>query len=263
MDGSRKNLLLVFVALIILLGCSGQEERDGRSTAEVVYERAQNSMEGGSYRNAANYLEVLVSSFPFSNQSKQAQLDLIYSYYRSADFESAVDEARQFEKENPTHPRVDYALYMRGLSLFEGQHKFYHDFFNVDLTERPPAKTEESFSVFAQLIRRYPNSVYVDDAKQRMIFLRNRLAKYENHVAGHYMEIGAYVAAINRAKYSIEQYNGAPATIESLRIIAESYNQLGMTDLAENAEKIYLANIDQNVVEVTTLEEKKPWYKFW
>ena len=77
------------------------------------------------------------------------------------------------------------------------------------------------------------------------------------------MEIGAYVAAINRAKYSIEQYNGAPATIESLRIIAESYNKLGMTDLAENAEQIYLANIDQNVVEVTTLEEKKPWYKFW
>jgi len=263
MDGSRKNLLLVIVALIILLGCSGQEERDGRSTAEVVYQRAQNSMEGGSYRNAANYLEVLVSSFPFSNQSKQAQLDLIYSYYRSADFESAVDEARQFEKENPTHPRVDYALYMRGLSLFEGQHKFYHDFFNVDLTKRPPAKTEESFSVFAQLIRRYPNSVYVEDAKQRMIFLRNRLAKYENNVASHYMEIGAYVAAINRAKYSIEQYNGAPATIESLRIIAESYNQLGMTDLAENAEQIYLANIDQNVVEVTTLEEKKPWYKFW
>ena len=179
MDGSRKNLLLVFVALIILLGCSGQEERDGRSTAEVVYQRAQNSMEGGSYRNAANYLEVLVSSFPFSNQSKQAQLDLIYSYYRSADFESAVDEARQFEKENPTHPRVDYALYMRGLSLFEGQHKFYHDFFNVDLTKRPPAKTEESFSVFAQLIRRYPNSVYVEDAKQRMIFLRYELIRLQ------------------------------------------------------------------------------------
>jgi len=263
MDGSNKNVLLVFIALTILLGCSGQEERDGRSTAEVVYQKAQNSMEGGSYRNAANYLEVLVSSFPFSNQSKQAQLDLIYSYYRSADFESAVDEARQFEKENPTHPRVDYALYMRGLSLFEGQHKFYHDFFNVDLTKRPPAKTEESFSVFAQLIRRYPNSVYIEDAKQRMIFLRNRLAKYENHVAGHYMERGAYVAAINRAKYSIEQYNGAPATVESLRIIAESYKKLGMTDLADTAEQIYFANINQDIFETTPLEEKKPWYKFW
>ena len=177
MEGNTKNIWIAVIGLIILLGCSGREERDGRSTAEIVYQKAKNSMEGGSYSNAANYLEILVSSFPFSNQSKQAQLDLIYAYYRSADFESAVDEARQFEKENPTHPRVDYALYMRGLSLFEGQHKFYHDFFNVDLTKRPPAKTEESFSVFAQLIRRYPNSVYVEDAQQRMIFLRNRLAK--------------------------------------------------------------------------------------
>jgi len=188
---------------------------------------------------------------------------LIYAYYRSGDFESAVDEARQFEKENPTHPRVDYALYMRGLSLFEGQHKYYHDFFNVDLTKRPPVKTEESFSVFAQLIRRYPNSQYVEDAKQRMVFLRNRLAKYENHVARHYMERGAYVAAINRAKYSIEQYNGAPATIESLRIITESYEKLGMTDLADTAEQIYLANIPQDLPGTTSLEEKKPWYKFW
>ena len=96
-----------------------------------------------------------------------------------------------------------------------------------------------------------------------MTFLRNRLAKYENHVASHYMERGAYVAAINRAKYSIEQYNGAPATIESLRIIAQSYEKLGMTDLADTAGEIYLANIDQDISETTSLEEKKPWYKFW
>lgn len=263
MKANSKNIWIAVIGLIILMGCSRSEERDSRSTAEVVYQKATNSMEGGNYRNAANYLEILTSSFPFSNQSKQAQLDLIYAYYRSGDFESAVDEARQFEKENPTHPRVDYALYMRGLSLFEGQHKYYHDFFNVDLTKRPPVKTEESFSVFAQLIRRYPNSQYVEDAKQRMVFLRNRLAKYENHVARHYMERGAYVAAINRAKYSIEQYNGAPATVESLRIITESYEKLGMTDLADTAEQIYLANIPQDLPGTTSLEEKKPWYKFW
>ena len=63
--------------------------------------------------------------------------------------EEAIDEAKQFEKENPTHPRVDYALYMRGLALFEGQHSWYHEWFNVDLSKRPPANTEEASSVFA------------------------------------------------------------------------------------------------------------------
>ena len=263
MELQKKNIFITILCLMVLLGCSRGEERDLRSTAEVVYEKAKNSMDGENYRNAANYLEILTSSFPFSNQAKQAQLDLIYAYYRSADFESAIDEAKQFEKENPTHPRVDYALYMRGLSLFEGQHTFFHKLFNVDLTKRPLAKTEESFSVFAQLVRRFPNSPYIDDAKQRMVFLRNRLAEYENHVARHYMERKAYVAAINRAKYCIEQYNETPAAIESLKIIADSYEKLGMTDLAESAQQIYFANVPVTDIDSFVLEDQKPWYKFW
>ena len=247
----------------LIAGCSKDEVTDLRSSADIIYEKATNSMENGNYRNATNYLEVLTTSFPFSNQAKQAQLDLIFAHYRSAAFEEAIDEAKQFEKENPTHPRVDYALYMRGLALFEGQHSWYHDVFDVDLTKRSPIKAEESFSVFSQLIRRYPNSVYVGDSRQRMIFLRNRLAKYENHVAQHYMERGAYVAAINRAKFSIEQYNGAPATIKSLKIIADGYKNLGMSDLASNAESIYLANVSDSLVKEMENEVKEPWYKIW
>ena len=135
--------------------------------------------------------------------------------------------------------------------------------FDVDLTKRPPSKTEEAFSVFSQLLRRYPESIYIDDATQRMIFLRNRLAKYENHVAQHYLERGAYIAAINRAKYALEQYSGAPATIESLEIIASAYNSLGMDDLAEQAESIFLANQNKDPNQTITLEESEPWYKFW
>ena len=263
METHTKTLSIFLISCFLIAGCSKDEATDLRSSADIIYEKATNSMENGNYRNATNYLEVLTTSFPFSNQAKQAQLDLIFAHYRSAAFEEAIDEAKQFEKENPTHPRVDYALYMRGLALFEGQHSWYHDVFDVDLTKRSPIKAEESFSVFSQLIRRYPNSVYVDDSRQRMIFLRNRLAKYENHVAQHYMERGAYVAAINRAKFSIEQYNGAPATIKSLKIIADGYKNLGMSDLAANAESIYLANVSDSLVQEMENEVKEPWYKIW
>jgi len=258
-----KTLSIFLMSCFLITGCSKDEVTDLRSSADIIYEKATNSMENGNYRNATNYLEVLTTSFPFSNQAKQAQLDLIFAHYRSSSFEEAIDEAKQFEKENPTHPRVDYALYMRGLALFEGQHSWYHDVFDVDLTKRSPSKAQESFSVFSQLIRRYPNSVYVDNSRQRMIFLRNRLAKYENHVAQHYMERGAYVAAVNRAKFSIEQYNGAPATIESLKIIADGYRNLGMSDLAGNAESIYLANAPDSLVQTIDTEDKEPWYKIW
>ncbi len=95
-----------------------------------------------------------------------------------------------------------------------------------------------AFSSFQELLRRYPDSEYVPDARERMIFLRNRLAEYENHVADYYMRRGAYVAAVNRAKYAVENYPGAPALEESLNIMIGSYRKLGMTDLAADAERV-------------------------
>jgi outer membrane protein assembly factor BamD len=261
----RKKLFHSLLVLVLFsTGCSREgEQTDTRSSSAIIYDRAAKAMADENYRNATNYLEVLTTSFPFSNEAKQAQLDLIFAYYRSNAMEEAIDEAKQFEKENPTHPRVDYALYMRGLALFEGQHSWYHEFFNVDLAKRPPSNTEEAFSIFSQLIRRYPDSSYVDDATQRMIFLRNRLAKYENHVAQHYMERGAYVAAANRAKYSLEQYSGAPETVKSLEIITRAYEKLGMMDLADQAREIYALNIPEDYESELAGDYEKPWYQLW
>ncbi|MBC8226568.1 MAG: outer membrane protein assembly factor BamD, partial [Gammaproteobacteria bacterium] len=105
-----KTFTIFLMSSFLIAGCSKDEVTDLRSSADIIYEKATNSMENGNYRNATNYLEVLTTSFPFSNQAKQAQLDLIFAHYRSAAFEDAIDEAKQSEKENPTHPRVDSAL---------------------------------------------------------------------------------------------------------------------------------------------------------
>jgi len=110
--------------------------------------------------------------------------------------------------------------------------------FRVDMTERPPRDTMQAFSVFQELLRRFPNSQYAADSRERMIYLRNRLALYENHVAAYYMERGAYVAAINRAKFSLEHYPGAPALEASLQILIDAYEQLGMRDLANDAKRV-------------------------
>ena len=96
----------------------------------------------------------------------------------------------------------------------------------------PPKDSLRSFSTFQDLVRRYPESEYVADARQRMVFLRNRLAQYENHVANYYIERGAYVAAVNRAKYALEHYPGAPELEKTLQIMVGAYEMLGMMDLA-------------------------------
>jgi outer membrane protein assembly factor BamD len=245
-----------------LAGCAGDNERDMKSGAEQIYEKAHAAMESGNYRNAIAYYEALEARFPFSNQAKQAQLDLIYAYYKNGERESAIDAANQFERENPTHPRVDYALYMRGLSTFQGQSNAFYRLLNVDLAKRPPERARESFSAFSQLLQRYPDSIYAPDARQRMVFLRNRLAEHENHVARYYYERGAWLAALKRAQFAMQSYDGAPAVAESLRIMVDSYRQLGMTDLAESTRAVLADSFPEDAVAQAKAEER-PWYKFW
>ncbi len=253
---------LAAIVALALAGCAGDNERELRSGAEQVFEKARSAMESGNYRNAITYYEALEARYPFSNQAKQAQLDLIYCYYKNGEREGAIDAATQFERENPTHPRVDYALYMRGLANFRGQRNVLHRMFGVDLARRPPEGARESFSAFSQLLQRFPSSRYAPDARQRMIFLRNRLADHENHVARYYLERGAYLAALNRAKFAMQAYDGAPAVAESLRIMIDSYRALGMEDLAEDTRSV-LADSFPAAAVAQRQEEEKPWYRFW
>ena len=260
---SLARLLILALALSFLSGCFffGDDD-ETESGAQQLYDRAKDALDGGDFNNSIRYYEGLEARFPFSNLARQGQIDLIYAYYRNRQPESVIDAAQQFERENPTHPRVDYTLYMRGMALFAGEDSFYHRWFNVELARRPPKGAQDSFSAFAGLIRRYPNSRYAPDARQRMLFLRNRLAEHENYVASFYLERGAYAAALNRAAYTIETYDGAPTTPETLSILAASYNKLGLHDLAADAERV-LVNSYPDVQLETPDALKEPWYKFW
>ena len=196
--------------------------------------------------------------YPFSQEARQARLDLIYAYYRAREQESAVDAADQFVRENPTHPRVDYAMYLRGLIYFERSPNFLERWFNTDLSERPPQDVKRAFDAFDQLIRARPDSVYAHDARQRMVFLRNRLADYEVYVADHYMRREAYVAAIDRARYCIENYDGAPAVREALEIMIASYRGMGLDDLAERSQEVFALNYPDATLE----KHEKKWWRF-
>jgi len=230
---------VIVSGLILLTGGCGKRNDVIQGGADTLYERATRSMENGNYRNSIAYFEQLEARYPFSNVTKQAQLDLIFVYYKNGALEQTVDAADNFMRENPTHPRVDYCLYMKGLSYFDKGGNILEKMFRVDMTTRPPRDTQKSFNAFQELLRRFPDSEYSPDARKRMVYLRNRLAVYENHVAEFYIRRKAYVAAINRAKFAVENYPGAPTINESVKIMAEAYRRLGMEDLAADAERVY------------------------
>jgi outer membrane protein assembly factor BamD len=248
---SRRLLASALLALTLLAtgGCSTLKfwDRDKgdkviEGSPEQLYRDAVKDIQGSNYQGAIQRYEMLEARYPFSEQAKQGQLDLIYAYYKNRSADAAIDQADQFIRENPTHPRVDYAYYVRGLVYFESGANWLERKFKVDIAKRPPHEARKSFQSFQLLVQQYPKSPYSADARQRMIYLRNRLADYEIAVARFYLKRGAYVGAANRAKGVIEGYDGAPAVDDALRILATSYRRLEIDDLAEATDKVRAAN---------------------
>ena len=171
----RGGVLALCLALAAVPAC--RSKRDLMSSSpEILYKRAKQSLTGQDYNTAIKMYEALTARYPFTEQARQARLDLIYAYYRSGEKESAIDAADTFVRENPTHPRIDYAWYIKGLVDFERSANIIERTFRVDLAERPPATARKSFAAFRVVVEQYPKSDYAHDALQRMIFLRNRLA---------------------------------------------------------------------------------------
>src|SRR5690606_35394672 len=146
-------------AASIAVGCAVQREDPVDTVGpDEYYQRGRSALEGANYLVAIDVFRALQATYPFSNATRQAQLDLIYAYYKSGRSEEAIAAAEAFQREHPTHPRVDYALYMRGLVYFDDDANFLERLFKVDLTQRPPKDSLRAFTVFEELIRRFPDS---------------------------------------------------------------------------------------------------------
>ncbi|MAD28789.1 MAG: outer membrane protein assembly factor BamD [Woeseiaceae bacterium] len=239
-----KNTLLSLIILTLIACANNEESAEEEFINDLVraYETAQTAVEAGNFRRAIGIFESIQSRFPFSDLSNQIQLELIYAYYKSNAKEQTIDQTEAFIRENPTSPRIDYALYIQALSYFDEEPDILEKTFRKDMNKRPPQDVEKAYSILDRLVSRYPASEYAADAELRMIYLKNRLAAYENIVADYYMRSGAYVAALNRAKTALEQYNGVPSNRGSLDIMILAYEKLGMFDLASDTRRILAEN---------------------
>lgn len=234
-------------AACVLSACAGNDEQETEiQNVASAFEEAKTAIARNNFNRGIQIFEAIQARYPFSELSRQIQLELAYAYFKSGRREQAIEMADTFMRENPIHPRVDYALYIKGLAYFEPEASWLERRFRVDVTERPPKDVIEAYSSLRRLVERYPASEYAADAEQRIVFIRNRLAAYENHVADYYIRRGAYVAAVNRAKSALEEYNGADSNDESLRLLARAYDELGMHDLAEDTRRVLAANFPES-----------------
>jgi len=259
----RGSVAALCIVLLAISGCRTHKEREEKkATPDSLYKKAHKDLQSNDFNAAIKIYEQLTARFPFADEARQSRLDLIYAYYRAGEGESATDAAETFIRENPTHPRVDYAWYVKGLVDFERTPNLIEHLFRADLTQRPPSTARKAFTAFKTVVEQYPKSEYAHDSLQRMIYLRNRLASYEVHVARYYFKRGAYIAAAQRARGTIEQYDGAPAVREALQIMIQSYDRLNLQPLAAQTRQVYEANYGGDVRQ-SQAEIKKAWWRIW
>lgn len=262
---ASRLLAAAVVSATLLSGCGmlGDKLDPQKSwTVEQFYRAAKDELDSGNNLGAIKLYEQLEGKYPFGKFAQQAQLDVAYANYKEGETAAAIAAADRFIKLHPNHPAVDYAIYLKGLAHYRLDLGFLGSWLTQDMSERDPKALRESFDSFKELVERFPESRYADDARARMVFLVNTLAKHEVQVAQYYYNRGAYLAAANRAQTTLTRYPQAPANQEALVMMVRAYEKLEMKQLADDARRVLQKNFPDNAMAAAPAQGK-PWWKLW
>jgi outer membrane protein assembly factor BamD len=248
-----RPLLLILLIVFALAGSGCSRIRNmklfGHTEAKTetlpvdqLYADGHKALESGNMEHAKTDYKRLISRFPYGPYTEQAQLDLAYAQYKSGDFDDATSTVERFIRTYPTHRHVDYAYYMKALINFNRDNAILARLARLDTSQRDQGSPRQSFNDFADLLRRFPNSRYAPDARQRMVYLREELARHEIGVGLYYLQLKAYVAAANRGQYVIVNFPQSKYDGDALALMAESYKRLGDTKLSDDAKRVLEQN---------------------
>jgi len=245
------HFIVAAFLLLTLTACSSQpklnaDDEAKLASADEMYGDAKKALNDKNYQSAIKQFESLQSRYPYGRYAQQGQLEIAYAYYKQSEPESAIAAANRFIKQYPNNPNVDYAYYLKGLADFHSESGLFG--LQGDPTERDPKAAQNSFAAFKDLVARFPESKYASDARFRMQYLINALAKYEIHVASYYQRRGAYIATVNRAKEVLTLYPNSTSTRDALQLLVKSYAAMGMDEMSNDTQRILKMNFPEKAV---------------
>ena len=231
----KNKLVLTILTVLILAGCASKPEtEEEKEPAEVIlYQLAQDRINAKNYSGAVESLARIERFYPFGVYAEQARADLIYAFYMSGDYDQAYAASEKFIRLYPRNTNIDYAYFMKGMTGYYQDEGLLNDIFALDLSKRDTSPAMQSYADLTEFIIRYPESEYIDAARERLIFLRNLIASSELDGAEYYMKRGAYLAAVNRANYVLKNIPNSTERERALRILKEAYKQLGYDEYAD------------------------------
>ncbi len=255
--------LILLLGVSLLAACSNTQDKVNDETigwtAPQLYEHARENVRAKNWKTASTYLHTLSTRFPYSGHAQQAMIDEAYVLWRDDEPERSLAVIDRFNRLYPNHPHADYMLYLKGLITFTPPSSFLSSYTGQDPSERDPKGLRESYDAFNQLIERFPNSRYAEDAQLRLNWLVNTIAGNEVNVAQYYYERNAYVAAINRAQVVLRDFTGVSATERALYIMMKSYEKLNLHDQASDAERVFMQNYPDSEYLTKGLKGHSSW----
>lgn len=243
-----KKLQILFACFLLLwlAGCASTKNEGAEAfrnySAKQLLAEGEQYLGKHSYTDAAKRFEALDALYPFDAETPQGDLDAIYAYYKSDDYNSALASADRYIHLYPQGQHTDYAYYMKGLINFERDRTWLQKLYPKDPQQLDLSNLRAAFVDFNDLIRLFPDSAYAHDAQLRMIYIRDLMAQRELEVAKFYYSRKAYVAAANRASIIVKHYQGSPVVADALKIMVDSYTALGDQKQANDALRVLQIN---------------------
>jgi len=262
------NHIYTLIITILLSSCAifGDpteiDETTGLTDNEVL-QLAESATLVNDWPRVISIYEKAEKKYPNSKLAPQFKLNLAYAYKQFYREDEAVMMIDKFIRSYPNHPAMDYAYYLKGVVLFRDR-GIIKELTMQDISDRDLSMLEKSFMALKIMTELFPNSDYYDDAVNRMTYLMNKISERELYVARFYMKKKAYLAALNRAKYVLENYPRSVHQEEALTIQISAYRNLGIDDLAEDSKRVLEYNFPNSTKKLNESNDKdKNWWEFW
>ena len=216
---------LAGVALICCLGACGGAKKDVyvEKPVDDLYNKAMDEIVEERYAAAAKTFDEVESQHPYSVWATKGQIMAAYAQYEAGNYGEAIIAADRFIQLHPGHRDIAYAYYLKAIS-------YYVQIIDVG---RDQKITEQAVKALDDVVRRFPDSKYARDAKLKLDFTRDHLAGKEMEIGRYYLTRGQYLAAMNRFKRVIDNYQTTTHVPEALERLVECDLALGLTDEAK------------------------------
>jgi outer membrane protein assembly factor BamD len=222
----RLGTVLLVTAALVLGACgSDAPEPYVERPVDDLYNGALNLLIAGDYEAAASEFDEVERQHPYSEWATRAQLMSAFAYYQNDAYDDAILAADRFIQLHPGHKDVAYAYYLIGQCYYE----------QISSVSQDQRMTELARQAFTEVIRLFPNSEYGRDAQLKFELTDDHLAGKEMSIGRWYQQRNEWVAAINRFRNVVEQYQTTSQVPEALLRLTETYLALGVVSEAQTA----------------------------